>query len=271
MGGCAMLAALGDASADSGDREMVRNARYISLALAAACPLILIKHLGRPERFHHMLRIFKFKSVMSMGVWGLVGFANVALLTVLAEVRGKGRSVAMLSILQAVLGAFIAGYTGVLISATAVPLWAKGKRHIPSAFLCSSLASACAVNAALLPAKPSHAGTAGKLERLAAFASLCEAVLLLHFRRSATRYGDPMFTGTCGRRLRNWTFFGGIGIPVAFHLASSLKSRRQEPKAWMTRLACAATLSGGYVLRETLIEAGKASADDPQLAFRQPQ
>ncbi len=271
MGGSAMLAAFGDASGDAGDREMVRNARYISLVLAAACPVILIKHLGRPERFHHMLRIFKSKSVMSMGVWSLVAFSNVAVLTALAEVRGKGRSIAMLSIAQALLGAFIAGYTGVLISATAIPLWAKGKRHIPSAFVCSSLAAACALNAALLAGKSSNAAAARKLERLEAFSSLCEAVLLVHFKRAATTYGEPMFAGARGRRLRNWTFVGGIGIPVACHLASSLKPITRERKFWLTRLASALTLSGGYVLRETLIEAGKASADDPQLAFRQPE
>ena len=45
-----------------------------SFVLAAACPAVLITHLGRPERFLHMLRIVKFKSAMSMGVWGLVAF-----------------------------------------------------------------------------------------------------------------------------------------------------------------------------------------------------
>ena len=31
------------------------------------------------------------------------------------------------------------------------------------------------------------------------------------------------------------------------------------------------TLAGGYVLRETFIEAGKASAKDPRAASRQPE
>jgi hypothetical protein len=36
-------------------------------------------------------------------------------------------------------------------------------------------------------------------------------------------------------------------------------------------LASVCTLAGGYVLRETLIEGGKASADDPRAASRQPE
>jgi formate-dependent nitrite reductase membrane component NrfD len=40
---------------------------------------------------------------------------------------------------------------------------------------------------------------------------------------------------------------------------------------WKTVVSSALTLIGGYVLRETLIEAGKNSADDPRAASRQPE
>jgi hypothetical protein len=36
-------------------------------------------------------------------------------------------------------------------------------------------------------------------------------------------------------------------------------------------LTSALALLGGYVLRETLIEAGKVSADDPRAASQQPE
>jgi hypothetical protein len=38
-----------------------------------------------------------------------------------------------------------------------------------------------------------------------------------------------------------------------------------------TLLAGVLTLAGGYVLRKVLIDAGKASADDPAQAFVQPE
>jgi hypothetical protein len=40
---------------------------------------------------------------------------------------------------------------------------------------------------------------------------------------------------------------------------------------WKTLVASGLTLAGAYVLRETLIEAGKESADDPRVSSRQPE
>src|SRR5438094_4498202 len=44
------------------DSKLVRSGRYLSLACLLASPILLIMDLGRPERFHHMLRILKFRS-----------------------------------------------------------------------------------------------------------------------------------------------------------------------------------------------------------------
>ncbi|HET7813239.1 MAG TPA: NrfD/PsrC family molybdoenzyme membrane anchor subunit, partial [Candidatus Baltobacteraceae bacterium] len=144
MGGSGMLTAIAQRS---GDEPLARSSRYLSFALAAACPPILISHLGRPERFLHMLRVVKFKSPMSMGVWGLVGFSGVAALTAGAQLSRDGKvpewlrrleSKPIAAMAQAFLGAFIAGYTGVLLAATAIPVWAKGKAHIPAMCVCSA-------------------------------------------------------------------------------------------------------------------------------------
>jgi formate-dependent nitrite reductase membrane component NrfD len=56
----------------------------------------------------------------------------------------------------------------------------------------------------------------------------------------------------------------GIGLPAVLNLLP-VRSR------YKTLLASVLTLAGGYVLRETLIEAGKESADDPKAAARQPE
>jgi formate-dependent nitrite reductase membrane component NrfD len=56
----------------------------------------------------------------------------------------------------------------------------------------------------------------------------------------------------------------GIGIPALLNLVP-LHAR------WKTLLASALTLAGGYVLRESLIESGKLSADDPRAAALQPE
>src|SRR5438128_2641405 len=40
-------------------RSLIRKGRYLSLGTLVPCPPLLIADLGRPERFHHMLRMFK--------------------------------------------------------------------------------------------------------------------------------------------------------------------------------------------------------------------
>src|SRR5437660_11675154 len=40
------------------DRAVARAGYYLSLVTLLPCPILLIKDLGRPERFLHMLRIF---------------------------------------------------------------------------------------------------------------------------------------------------------------------------------------------------------------------
>ena len=57
------------------DRVVARTGYYLSLLAVLPCPILLIKDLGRPERFLNMLRLFKVKSPMSMGVWGLLSFS----------------------------------------------------------------------------------------------------------------------------------------------------------------------------------------------------
>ena len=271
MGGCGMLVAIADE--DGEDRELVRNARYLAFGLAAACPALLVGHLGRPERFLHMLRIVKFKSVMSMGVWGLVLFSLPASAGAAAQAAEDGlmpdwlRHVALRPLvkpLQALLGAFITGYTGVLISSTAIPLWAKGKRYIPALCVCSGVAGGCAASAASLALTGGAEASFAKLERLETIAAFAELALLFGFERHAGELGAPMYRGERGAKLRTWTM--GLGI-----VAPALLNAVPVHARWKTLLASALTLAGGYVFRETLIEAGKASAGDPKAAARQPE
>jgi hypothetical protein len=84
------------------------------------------------------------------------------------------------------------------------------------------------------------------------------------FRRQAGGIGAPMFDGKRGAKLRNYTQLAGILAPAALGLLP-FGGRAK------TLLASALTLAGGFVLRETFIEAGKASADDPRAASRQPE
>ncbi len=271
MGGSGILVMIADERPDR-EPDLARSARYVSFALAATCPIVLISHLGRPERFLNMLRIVKFKSVMSMGVWGLLAYSAPATLAAAGQLSRDGvlpKWIAALEprgltrVLLGVIGAFMSGYTGVLISATAIPLWATGKRFIPALSVCSGFSGACALNAAIL-ALGGTDRTRHKLERLELIAATGEYVLLEMFRRHAGKTGEPMFGGARGRKLRAYTQAAGIVAPALLGLLP-FGGRTK------TLLTSALTLMGGYVLRETFIEAGKDSADDPRAASRQPE
>ncbi len=70
-GGCYVIASIASLFGSKEDRAVARTGYYLSLLALLPCPPLLIKDLGRPERFLHMLRIFKVKSPMSMGTWAI--------------------------------------------------------------------------------------------------------------------------------------------------------------------------------------------------------
>ena len=135
----------------------VRAALTMAFAGAVLSPALLIADLGRPARFLNMLRVFKWRSAMSMGVWTLVafsGFATAALLLALARplLTRAGLSptasgvVLFLAVAgTAAFGAVLATYTGVLLGATAVPVWSSHHRLLPFHFGIVALGSASAI------------------------------------------------------------------------------------------------------------------------------
>ena len=150
-----LTAALAERFGTAEDRHYTADGFYIAAAAAAACPPLLIADLGRPERFHHMLRIFKPLSPMNLGAWVLAAFAPTAVVRAGRHAADSGRlsrplaAIARLAprriteIAGSLLGFALAGYTGVLLAATNVPLWAKSKL-LGGLFMASALSSGSA-------------------------------------------------------------------------------------------------------------------------------
>jgi hypothetical protein len=132
---------------------LIRLALWIALIGAAICPALLIADLGRPSRFLNMLRMFKLRSPMSMGSWILVAFSGCAFLALAAnEVAIYGYSFPILSAIRwageasaALTGLLLASYTGVLIGATAIPVWLENRRFLPAHFLTSGVGGSAAI------------------------------------------------------------------------------------------------------------------------------
>lgn len=155
VGGAAGAAAVIGAIADytGADRELVRHARWIAAAGSVISPALLVSDLGRPERFLAMLRVFKPQSPMSVGVWTLLGFSTAAVATAFADFmrRRYGPSMPLTVLENAGQAASLAfglpfsNYTGVLIGATAVPVWNRNAGDLPLHFAASGLGAAVGI------------------------------------------------------------------------------------------------------------------------------
>jgi DMSO reductase anchor subunit len=174
-GGTAGAAApLAAAARAAGNIPLARRAAAVALAGAAVSPVLLILDLGRPERFHHMLRVIKPSSPMNMGSWVLSAFgATTGLAAGWQLLDRPPRAIgAPAAAAAALLGPVLSTYTAVLIANTSVPAWHEARRELPFVFAGSSLAAAagaCMALTAPRDASPARAlAVAGALLELAA-------------------------------------------------------------------------------------------------------
>src|SRR4051812_46699206 len=152
VGGAAGSAAVVGAIANytGADRKIVRDARWIAAAGSVLSPALLIADLGKPSRFLNMLRVFKPQSAMSVGVWTLLGFSSAAAAAAFGGfLRDRYGPSLPLKVLenagQAASLAFglpFSNYTGVLIGATAIPVWNSNAADLPLHFGASGLGAA---------------------------------------------------------------------------------------------------------------------------------
>jgi len=71
--GAYVTASLAHGFGSADDRRATAGGYYLAAAALVPCAPLLIADLGRPDRFHHMLRIFKPLSPMNLGAWTLTG------------------------------------------------------------------------------------------------------------------------------------------------------------------------------------------------------
>lgn len=274
VSGASALATLTELWGDKDrDRSIIRAGRYISLAGMVVSPVLLIIDLQRPERFHHMLRVLKLRSPLSVGTYiltttGLLAGLNASRQLVedgLLPAQSLPGKLALLSSngltssLQGLDGLALGGYTGVLLSATAVPLWAENELILPPLFL----ASAFSTGAAAIGLARVLGGVATEdlhrldpIERGAIVAELA----LLGYGLSKTK---PAIRKAALGGLNGWLFglavvLGQLG-PLLLQLLASKNAKSSRALVVLNALL---VLTGGFFLRVAVVEAGKATADD---------
>lgn len=234
-----------------GNERLARRALYIGAVADAVSPLLLISDLGRPERFHHMMRVVKITSPMNLGAWVLLVNGGASNTAAVLELLGILRPVkALAEFVAALFGPPLATYTGVLLADTAVPAWHEGRHELPWLFGASAVASAGA--AACMVA---DAGDAGPARRAAVGGVAAELALLQAMELRLGRLGDVYRQGPAGTLTR---------ASKALAAAGALLLVRRGRRSRAAAIAGGALVCAGEVcLRYAVFHAGKQSARDP--------
>jgi formate-dependent nitrite reductase membrane component NrfD len=275
--GCYVIASIAALFGSREDRAVARAGYYLSLLSVLPCPALLIKDLGRPDRFLHMLRIFKVKSPMSMGTWGLVSFSFFSGSTAVIQAAQDGifgrwwgpRLLAalpqrFLAIPGSALGVFLGGYTGVLLAATSIPLWSRSKL-LGAIFISSAISTSSALISLVLHLTRTPIQVLHKLERFEWLALLVEMAGLFAFLHGTGRAARPLVgTGPTEHGRTFWSFVAGTGLmlPWLLQTLTLLKGRSAKKRSSWGIVISLLVLVGGYFLRRTLIEAGHTSSTD---------
>jgi Ni/Fe-hydrogenase subunit HybB-like protein len=129
--GLFLVMAIGELVMPASFRPLGSVAYPLALLFLLGDLVCLVLDLGDPWRFHHMLRVWKPSSPMSLGTWVLTGYAMpLTLLALIALLPGSPAADAVRPVLLAlglVLAVGAAVYKGVLFSTTAQRGWGDAR------------------------------------------------------------------------------------------------------------------------------------------------
>jgi hypothetical protein len=249
-------ATLGLAARLAGNHRLAADAMTASAAGVAASLPLLVHDLGRPSRFHHMLRMVKPTSPMNVGSWLLAAIGPAAVGAAVAERLGifpRLRRAA--EVVAGLLGPPLATYTGVLIADTAVPSWHGAGQELPLLFAGGAAASAGGLASILTPPEQS-----GPARRLAVGGALVELGTTEVMKRRLGPLAEPYRQGSAKRLSTLATLTAGAGA-----LLLGLGGRRRATAA----AGGALLLASSACQRFAVYRAGIASAADPRYTVDQ--
>ena len=240
--------------------DLARTAMSLATIGAVLSPILLTIDLGRPRLFLNMLRVFKYKSPMSVGAWIVFAFGACVIPGLIALELGTRYSFGggtdqflkifahLLVIGSAFWGVLLATYTGVLLGVTAIPAWFLHRVLLPIHFGSAGLGSAAALLELL-----GH--RVAPLSALGFLAAAIETALWIWLEIDKHGAADrALHRGLPGWLIRGSEFLSG---PLALILR-------------LTNLVPLAAISfffGALISRFGWIEAGKVCGRDPEAVF----
>jgi hypothetical protein len=258
-GAALTLGAAAQLTRDRELREFSRNCHLIGIAGSTLGAAFLIHDLGRPSRFLHMVRVFRPTSPMNVGAWILAGAAPTAIATGLFINRGGmlGLTGEITGYLSGIFGAGLAGYTGVLVSNSALPVWQQARYWMPVLFVASGMTAAASILDLVHESPRANRitflfGTAGRLVEIAASKGV---------ERSASAVaavGAPLREGATGKLWKS------AALLTACSLGLSLIPGRSRARR---RTSAVLGAAGSLLLRLAVHYISNASARDPRATF----
>ena len=256
-GGAYFLAALLEWFGRPDDRPVIRRGYSLAFWGAIISGALLTFDLGHPLRFWHMLfqsenfpnLMFKSWSPISFGSWAILLFGACA------AISWYGKGGALLAKLVAgfggVMGFFVAGYTGVLLSTTNRPIWADSP-WLGALFLVSGASTGAAALTIFARGGGASDSTIRWLKSIDTQALIVELVLLI------------VFVAALWPIRQVWIGFWGFVLLVGVVGAGSLWPLRLHFKPATAgggfRNPAVMVLIGGFLLRMTVLLASNSIA-----------
>lgn len=258
--GLFLFAAVGELAAPALLGPVVKLAYPVALVLLLTDLLMLVFDLGDPLRFHHMLRIFKPSSPMSLGTWSLTIYSlPLGLIVAIEEAQtfhlpSTGSMapewIRRALVLFGLVPAFgSVAYKGVLFSTCSQPGW-KDARWL-GGFMANSaltLGSAQMLALSVLTGDARAAASLGSITAVLVVLSLIPTGLVfLEIRETLARiYSQPQIY-----RALVLTLVGGTLVPVVLLLAG-------DSAPWRLGAVLLIVL-GGFAVRSLFLKIPHAS------------
>ncbi len=270
--GSALLGSIAQLAGGPKYRKLAHMAHYVSFVTFLPCPALLIDDLGVPTKFHHMLRIFKPSSPMNLGSWAFAvhGAGATTLLLRLLASEGKlpPMSKVLLVLPEKLLAALgipssllLAGYTGVLLGTTSIPVWYTS-RLLGALFTSSSVAT----GAAALELTTAFGGmytkaTGNSLSSIRLVADASALMAYAAYVRTSGRAARPLWTGE--QRILNMASLATLGLSIAVGAIDTKRDLGTPVRI----LGALCGLASGGLMRWAIVRAGRVSALDRQGAL----
>jgi len=248
-GGAYFTAAIADNFGGARDGRVARVGYWLSLPLVAICGALLVADLGVPFRFLNMILNFKFWDPMSIGAWALGVFGLFTLVSSALSLSTSEARVALrrkIGLVGTLFGFFLASYTGVLLSATALSPWSGG-RLMGALFLASGASTGMAAISLLLWLTGGSTGEGwSRVKRADRFAIMFELIVLVLFLVVLGSAAQPLVVGRLAALFWGGLVIVGLVIPLVLEL-------------WLHGARVTAAISpvlvlvGGFVLRYVIV------------------